>query len=203
MKMTDMSNIPKIFIDSNDLRDLSYHLAAKVLEQGFEPNYLVALWRGGTPVGAYVHEFFKKVGLKVDHIPIRTNGYDAVGKRSREVEVWGLDYIIDRIKSHDRLLFVDDVFDTGLTMQKVGETLKQAAQERTPQFKTATPYYKPQKNETLNTAHPYIPDFYLETTTEWVSFPHELEDLTDQEIEQYKGKNTLNLLKQFREKKFS
>ena len=201
--MTDMSNIPKIFIDSNDLRDLSYHLAAKVLEQGFEPNYLVALWRGGTPVGAYVHEFFKKVGLKVDHIPIRTNGYDAVGKRSREVEVWGLDYIIDRIQSHDRLLFVDDVFDTGLTMQKVGETLKQAAQERTPQFKTATPYYKPQKNETLNTAHPYIPDFYLETTTEWVSFPHELEDLTDQEIEQYKGKNTLNLLKQFREKKFS
>ena len=41
----------KLFIKSEDLLKDSFQLAWNVYKSGFEPNYIVGVWRGGAPIG--------------------------------------------------------------------------------------------------------------------------------------------------------
>ena len=51
-----MSDNEKIYISADDLLRDSFQLALQVIESGFRPNFIVAVWRGGTPVGIAVQE---------------------------------------------------------------------------------------------------------------------------------------------------
>ena len=53
------------------LRDV-WRLAAKIREGGWRPDRLIALWRGGAPVGAAVHEFLKAAGWPVRHSVVKS-----------------------------------------------------------------------------------------------------------------------------------
>ena len=170
--------VDKYFISADQLRLDSFRLANQVLDSGFRPDFLVAFWRGGTPVGITMHEYFKYHDLKTDHIPIRTSKYDGVDKQKKNLEIYGLGYLIERVNADDSVLFVDDVWDTGSTMQGTLQELRNRARLNTPRnIKVATPYFKPLRNETS-----LEPDFYLHTINKWIYFPHELEDLTVEEI---------------------
>ena len=68
----------KTFITPEQLRLQSHRLAAEVVRDGFEPDFMVAVWRGGAPIGCYVHEFLKYLGKTCDHIAIRTSRYSGV-----------------------------------------------------------------------------------------------------------------------------
>ena len=54
-------------------------------------------------------------------------------------------------------------------------------QKNTPEIKVATPYFKPNKNQTNRR-----PDFYIHETEKWLVFPHELEGLSIEEIIEFK-----------------
>jgi hypoxanthine phosphoribosyltransferase len=41
----------KIVISAQDLLEDSIELGIRILESGFEPTMIIAIWRGGTPVG--------------------------------------------------------------------------------------------------------------------------------------------------------
>ena len=87
-------------------------------------------------------------------------------------------YLIKNITSEDRLLIVDDVFDTGFTVKAVIEHLREKARRNTPrEIKVATPYYKPSRRLV-----DVLPDYYLHETTAWLKYPHSLEGLTVEEI---------------------
>ena len=167
----------KLFIESQRLLEDSYELAWKVYESGFKPNYIIGVWRGGAPVGIAVQELLQVLGIASDHIAIRTSSYISMGKRSKKVSVYGLNYVIRKLESEDSLLIVDDVFDTGLSVYQVIEDLKNACKKNTPEIRVATPYFKPSKNRTNRK-----PDYYLHETDKWLVFPHELEGLTAEEI---------------------
>jgi hypothetical protein len=98
-------------------------------------------------------------------------------KRSKKVSVYGLNYVIKKLESEDSLLIVDDVFDTGLSVNQVIKNLKKACKKNTPNIKIATPYYKPSNNKTE-----IEPDFYIHKSNKWLVFPHELEGLDLDEI---------------------
>ena len=83
---------------------------------------IIAIWRGGTPVGLAVQEILDYCGMESDHIAIRTSSYVGVDERGA-VAVHGLNYIIKKICHDDRVLIVDDVFDTGNTIKAVIEEL--------------------------------------------------------------------------------
>ena len=89
--------------------------------------------------------------------------------------------MIRQLESEDSLLIVDDVHDTGLSIQQIINDLKKACKKNTPEIKIATPYFKPTKNKTARK-----PDFYLYETDEWLVFPHELDGLTVKEIKENK-----------------
>lgn len=65
----------KVYISAQSLLDDSYRLAVKILEDGFRPDFIVGIWRGGTPVGIAVQELLHYFGVPTDHISIRTSSY--------------------------------------------------------------------------------------------------------------------------------
>ena len=90
----------------------------------------------------------------------------------------GLNYIIKTIRREDRVLIIDDVFDTGNTIKAVIGEIRNRARGNTPEeIRIAVPWFKPSRNET-----DLVPDFYLRETAEWLVFPHELDALTPDEM---------------------
>ncbi len=167
----------KTVISAQELLVDSYELGVKILESGFEPTMIIAIWRGGTPVGMAVQEVLAYCGVDADHIAIRTSSYTGVDERG-EVAVHGLNYIIKKVCCTDRVLIIDDVFDTGNTIRAVVDEIRQRARGNTPaEIKVAVPWFKPSRNQT-----DLIPDFYLRETAEWLVFPHELDALTPEEM---------------------
>ena len=140
----------KLYIKSEDLLRDSFKLAWNVYESGFVPNYIVGVWRGGAPIGIAVQEFLSVCGVKSDHVAIRTSYYSGIDKRKDSVQVYGLNYVIRQLESEDRLLIVDDVHDTGNSINQIISDIKAACKKNTPEIKVATPYYKPAHNNTNN-----------------------------------------------------
>ena len=111
-------DMDKHYIDASQLLHDSFQLGLQVYESGFRPDYIVGVWRGGAPVGIAVQELLDTLGVKSDHIAIRTSSYTGIGERSRHVQVHGLGYLTGRLESEDSLLIVDDVHDTGLSIEQ-------------------------------------------------------------------------------------
>ncbi len=169
----------KTVISAQELLEDSFRLGVKVLESGFEPTIIIAIWRGGTPVGMAVQEILSYCGIESDHIAIRTSSYVGVDQRGA-VAVHGLNYIIKKVCHDDRVLIVDDVFDTGNTIVAVIDELSRRARGNTPEdIRVAVPWFKPTRNET-----DIVPEYYLHETAEWLVFPHELDALTPDEMRQ-------------------
>ena len=174
--------VKKEFISAQQLLEDSFRLGIKIFESGFKPNYIVGIWRGGTPVGIAVQELLDYFGIKTDHIAIRTSSYEGIDRRKKEIRVHGLDYISDNINYEDKLLIVDDVFDTGLSIDAVLKSLKTKARKNTPEnIRIATTYYKPENRKT-----DFAPEYFVHETSNWLIFPHELDGLSENEIEKYK-----------------
>ncbi len=128
-------------------------------------------------MGIAVQELLDVLGVKSDHIAIRTSSYTGIGERSRHVQVHGLNYLIRRLESEDSLLIVDDVHDTGLSIDQTIRDLEAACKKNTPEVRIATPYYKPANNKTDR-----VPDYFVHESDEWLVFPHELDGLSIKEI---------------------
>jgi hypothetical protein len=124
-----------------------------------------------------LQEVLAYCGVDSDHIAIRTSSYVGVDERGT-VAVHGLNYIIKKIYREDRVLIVDDVFDTGNTIKAVVDEITTRARGNTPnEIRVAVPWFKPTRNET-----DMKPDFFLRETSEWLVFPHELDALTPEEM---------------------
>lgn len=169
----------KYYLQSQELLEDSFRLGAMVVRSGFRPDYIVAIWRGGAPIGIAVQEMLAVNDVRADHIAIRTSSYrNAIDERDHHVRIHGLGYIVDRINAMDRLLLVDDVYDTGLTMLAIIDRLKRKARLNTPEdIRIAVPWYKPSRNRSGR-----IPDYFLHETENWLKFPHSLEGLSEHEI---------------------
>ena len=173
----------KIYLTSEDLHNDAFKLAQNILNSGFRPKVIIALWRGGTPIGIAVQEFLDHYGnTKSDHIAIRTSSYSGIENQSRQVKIHGLSYLVKNINRDNPLLIVDDVFDTGRTIEALIKELKLKCRKNTPKdIRVAVPWYKPAKNETG-----IEPDYYIHTTSQWIKFPFSLEGLTVEEIKQHR-----------------
>jgi hypoxanthine phosphoribosyltransferase len=166
----------KTVLSARELLEDSFRLGVEILESGYRPTLIIAIWRGGTPVGMAVQEVLAYCGVEADHIAIRTSSYQGVDQRGN-VAIHGLNYIIKKIRHDDRVLIIDDVFDTGNTIKAVIDEIKRRARGNTPdEIRVAVPWFKPRRNET-----DLVPDFYLHETAEWLVFPHELDALTPEE----------------------
>lgn len=166
----------KQYISAEQLLRDSCELALRIAESGYRPTLLAGIWRGGTPVAIAVHEVLDFLGFGCDHIAIRTSSY-AGTEQQAHVAVHGLEYLYRRLGPDDRLLLVDDVHDTGLSIDQVLNELQAHFGTQAPEIRVAVPWFKPAHSRTRQ-----HPDYYLHTTADWLVFPHELRGLSDTEI---------------------
>lgn len=168
----------KRYLSAQELLTDAFELGVKIFKSGFRPSFIIGVWRGGTPVGIAVQEILDHLGVKTDHIAIRTSSYYGINKRDKQVRVHGLEYLIRNADWEDGLLLVDDVFDSGNSIKAILDKLQKRMRRNTPKdVRIATPWYKPKNNITGITPH-----YYIHETDHWLVFPHELDGLTRQEI---------------------
>ena len=168
----------KLYLDAQQLLEDSFKLAAQVYRSGFRPSFIVAVWRGGAPMGIAVQELLAYRGIHSDHITVRTSSYRAIDQQASRVQVYSMNYLVRKISAEDRLLIVDDVYDTGKSVQAIIDTLRDKTRRNAPHdIRVAVPYYKPTRNLTG-----HAPDYYLHETDRWLKFPHSLEGLTHDEV---------------------
>jgi hypoxanthine phosphoribosyltransferase len=168
----------KLYLSAQGLLEDAFRLGAMVLRSGFRPTVMVAIWRGGAPIGIAVQELLDAFGIETDHIAIRTSSYRGIDGRSGSVLVHGMNYLIKTLRHEDRLLIVDDVFDTGHTIRAVITHLREKARLNAPEdIRVAVPYYKPTRNQTDR-----VPDYFIHETEQWIKFPHSVEGLGAEEI---------------------
>ncbi len=168
----------KTYITAQQLLESSFQLAHQIFEDGFRPNFIVGIWRGGSPIGIAVQEYFEYREVSTDHISVRTSSYTGINQQSREIRVHGLHYLIENANSNDTLLIVDDVFDSGRSVEALIREIKKQSRLNTPaDIRVACTWYKPNKRKVE-----IIPDYYIHESNEWLVFPHELDGLTRQEI---------------------
>ncbi|MBL4870359.1 MAG: hypoxanthine phosphoribosyltransferase [Robiginitomaculum sp.] len=182
----------KRFISAQDHFEDSFRLALKIYDSGYRPDYIIGIWRGGTPVGIIVHEFLAYVGVKVDHISVRTSykGFEHYdhGKAGGKILVHNTRFLIDRVNSGDSLLIIDDVYSSGRSAKAVIDRLSRKLRRNMPSdVRVAVPYYKPSFNRTGR-----VPDYCVHECEDWLVMPHELNGLSAGEIKRHRrGVNKL------------
>lgn len=157
------------------LRDI-WRLAAAIRSGGWRPDRLIALWRGGAPVGAAVHEFLKTSGWSVRHGVVKSASYSGIGENPGDVVFEHADCVFDSLAPGERVLVVDDVFDTGKTAAAVHGVLGGRGIE----LRLAAVYWKPDANQT-----PFEPDYFVrKLPADWIVFPHEMDGLALEELKE-------------------
>lgn len=176
----------KLFVSAAQLQDMSQELALQVLDSQWQPDFMVALWRGGSMVGCYVHEMLNRFGPHpVNHIAVRTSLYSGVDQvhEGGQVLVHGEQFLVDKLQADSRVLFVDDILESGRSLAAVQAVLRRKLGDRCPRdMRVATLFTK---SERWVQGNPRA-DFYIRDCArdQWVSFPHELEDLSNEEVHQ-------------------
>ena len=170
------------FIAADDLLRDSFQLAANIFEAGFEPDFLVGLWRGGSAVGIAVQEGLDYFGTKTDHIAIRTSyagarSYSQMVSKADSIRVHGLQYLLENLSAHHSLLIVDDVYSTGSSVNAVINQLAKKTRRNLPQdIRVATVWYRPTE-KTLRT-----PEYFVHETSDWLVLPYELSGFSIDEL---------------------
>ena len=164
----------KVYLDAQTFLRDGWRLARQILDSGWRPDVLLALWRGGAAVGAAVHEFLKVKGLSLRHMPLKCASYTGIGQSQSEVVFSHAEPVFNALEPGMKVLVVDDVFDTGKTAVAIKSKLEGLGVE----MRLACVYWKPGKNTTS-----LSPDYFAkELDDSWIVFPHEMVGLAKEEI---------------------
>jgi hypothetical protein len=159
----------KLYLSANQVLEDSFELGTHILTKDFKPDLVIGVWRGGASVAIAIHELLTRAGINSDHFPVRTQLYSGIGQRRAEVEIEGLDYFTRHYEQFNKVLLVDDIFDSGQTMVALKNKILEISKGKLSELRIATIWYKPSNNES-----DLKPDFFLRSTESWLVFPHEL-----------------------------
>ena len=168
----------KLYVDAQTLLVDSIKLARMVWNDKFCPTVLVSVWRGGTLPGIATDEFFRCRGQRLHHAVIKAQSYDGMERGNIGVELEGLEDIAVDVEPGDRLLIIDDVFDTGHTMAAIMNEITSITGAGAPECRSAVVYYKPANNETE-----IEPSYYVVAEDRWIVFPHEIIGLANEDLQ--------------------
>lgn len=163
-----------LHVDPDDFLIDTFALGRKLYETGFRPKHAISIWRGGTPVGLGVDAYFRSRGLRINHTTIATESYSGIQERGA-VTVKGLDHVIKTICPEDGLLIIDDVYESGRTIERIVQTIRERARANAPgRIVVGTVHSKPSRHEYRGVPIVSLRDIEGDV---WIDYPHELADL--------------------------
>jgi len=170
----------KIFISPNKMEKDSWEFAINLHKTGEVFDWVVGVTRGGAQISVYVQEALSLISQKTkSYATIHAYSYTGIGEAKSEVVVRDLEPLLADIKEGESILVIDDVFDRGVTLSAIKDKLEDRLKDKKATVKLGALYYKPE-NSTVAIA----PDFYFRTYkgADWLVFPHELCDLSHDEL---------------------
>jgi hypoxanthine phosphoribosyltransferase len=184
----------KKFLPYDIVRNNALKLAFRINQDGFIPDVIYVSLRGGAYLGNVISEYFKilrrqKEGRPVYYAAVVARSYTGVGEAD-DIKVEGWTYNPEYLRIGDRVLLVDDIFDTGRTINHLTRIILEKGIPRK-DIKVAVHDYKyfPDKSSQL----PVQPDYWcrkfeLSNSGEdlWIHYmSHELVGLSQEELEKY------------------
>ena len=145
-----------LHVSWDDIQRMSEKLAEMVARSGFKPDVVVAVSRGGFAPARIVCDFLDVKNLA----SVKIDYYTSVGVRGKEpVIVYPLNADVRGL----RVLIVDDVADSGHSLQKAKAHVEELGAS---EVRTATLHYKPWSV--------IRPDYYVDETEDWIVYPWEV-----------------------------
>ena len=182
----------KEFLPYDIVRDNALKLAAKIYRKGFIPDVIYVSLRGGAYLGNVLSEYFKVINRKgrpVYYAAVVARSYTDVQK-SGQIKVEGWTYAPEHLRIGDKVLLVDDIFDSGKTINHLAGIILEKGIPRE-DLKVAVHDYKYfyDKPDQL----PIQPDFFCRRHEQsiydeetWIHYmSHELIGLNAEEMETY------------------
>lgn len=198
--ISDIMN--KEFLSVETIRDNAIRIAEQMYKDNFIPTVIYVSLRGGATLGNVISEYFKLIA-NIDSPPLYaavvSHSYQEF-KSTTQIHIDGWTYEPKFLRKSDKVLLVDDIFDSGLTINYLADIL--IAQGLTHnRLKIAVHDYKIRCFE--KQTHKYIPNYYgrkitINTPTEdnWIHYlSHELDGLTEEELEKYFSDEIIPIIK--------
>lgn len=146
--------IQYLFVDWASYQTSSLNLAATLLTHHPTVNEIVAISRGGLAFGHILSDFLR--------VPIWTIAIQSYTDIQQQGEIKITAKLQTSIEGK-HILLVDDVADSGKTLIRAVEYLKEAKPSK---ITTMTMFYKPHSI--------FRPDYFAKQTNKWIIFPYEI-----------------------------
>jgi hypoxanthine phosphoribosyltransferase len=180
----------KEFLQFDTVRNNALKLAHCIYHDGFVPDVIYVSLRGGAYLGNVISEYFKVVhkGQRpVYYAAVVARSYTDVAK-SEQIRIDGWTYSPEHLRVGDRVLLIDDIFDSGRTINYLAEVILDKGIPRR-DLKVAVHDYKyfVDKEKQL----PIQPDYWcrrhevsIHDESYWIHYmSHELVGLSESELE--------------------
>jgi hypoxanthine phosphoribosyltransferase len=184
--------VKKEFLPYTTVRNNALKLARRIYEDGFIPDVIYVSLRGGAYLGNVISEYFKFI-LKAGERPVYyaavvARSYTGVGE-PEQIRIEGWTYDPEYLRTGDRVLLVDDIFDTGRTINCLAQIILEKGIPRK-DIKIAVHDYKYFFDKPSQL--PVQPDYWcrkhelsLREEERWIHYEsHELAGLSDAELEE-------------------
>jgi hypoxanthine phosphoribosyltransferase len=182
----------KEFLQYDIVRNNALKMAQRIYRDSFIPNVIYVSLRGGAYLGNVISEYFKVVRADkrpVYYAAVVARSYTDVA-RAGKIIIDGWTYSPEHLRVGDKVLLVDDIFDTGKTINYLAEVILDHGIPRK-DLKVAVHDYKyfTDKKEQL----PIQPDYWcrrhdvsVNDEGYWIHYmSHELVGLSEKELEEH------------------
>ena len=179
----------KIFLEYDTVRNNAIKLAHRILKDNFIPDVIYVSLRGGAYIGNVISEYFKIVRTErpVLYAAVVARSYVDVHDHD-EVRIDGWTYNPEYLRQGDKVLLVDDIFDSGRTINYLADVLLRRGVPRK-DLKIAVHDYKYFSYK--DDGHIFQPDYYcnkhiIDSPDDdiWIHYmSHELVGLRHEELE--------------------
>jgi len=182
----------KEFLPYEQVRNDALKLASRIYHDGFVPDVLYASLRGGAYMANVISEYFK-LALKgkkpVLYAAVVAHSYTDVKQASDAICIDGWTYSPDNLRQGDKILLVDDIYDSGRTLDFLVKILLRKGIARE-DIKVVVHDYK---NFTYKETLPVKPDYWCRKfdinkpeDDLWIHYcSHELVGLSKEELEEH------------------
>ena len=129
--------MPDLYVSWSDYHQKIEQLAAQIYESGWKFNQIVCLARGGLRVGDILSRIYKQP-LAI----LATSSYSGSGKQERGNLTFSCHPTMTTENLGSHILLVDDLVDSGITLEQTIPWLKEYSDSPVEEIRTAVIWYK-------------------------------------------------------------